>query len=107
MATKGSELFEWMLFNTRVLTHGRAGVVFRPHPREKRQHIFEVLNLYTPEVQAAWSGLFSTSEARHYHAPVAALKAPGADRLSRESAASESTSLQPVLALRVFPRCGA
>jgi len=38
--------------------------------------IFEALNLYTPEVRAAWSGLFSTGEARHYHALVAALKAP-------------------------------
>ena len=41
--------------------------------------IFEALNLYTPEVRAAWSGLFSTGEARHYHALMAALQAPGAD----------------------------
>lgn len=35
--------------------------------------IFEALELYTPEVRAAWSGLFSTGEARYYHALVAGL----------------------------------
>ena len=41
--------------------------------------IFEALNLYTPEVRAAWSGLFSTGEARHYHALMAALNESGAN----------------------------
>ncbi|HEY6726791.1 MAG TPA: type 1 glutamine amidotransferase family protein [Polyangiaceae bacterium] len=35
--------------------------------------IFEALDLYTPEVRAAWSGLFSTGEAQYYHALVGAL----------------------------------
>lgn len=35
--------------------------------------IFEALELYTPEIRAAWSGLFTTGEARYYHALVAAL----------------------------------
>lgn len=48
-------------------------------PVEFALAIFETLNLYTPKVRAAWFGLFSTGEARHYHALVAALKAPGAD----------------------------
>ena len=41
--------------------------------------IFEALNLYTPEVRAAWSGLFSTGEARYYHALVTALGASGSE----------------------------
>lgn len=41
--------------------------------------IFEALELYTPEVRAAWSGLFSTGEARYYHALVAALGAPSSE----------------------------
>jgi len=41
--------------------------------------IFEALNLYTLEVRAAWSGLFSTGEARYYHALVSALGAPGSE----------------------------
>lgn len=39
--------------------------------------IFEALDLYTPEVRAAWSGLFSTGEARYYHALVTGLGAAG------------------------------